>query len=268
MYKRDEKKIQDRLKADYDLLVGMGYEVVGVFLHGSQNYGVDYEGSDIDTKAIIVPSLTDLILGKKQVSTTLVLPSNEHIDVKDIRLMMQNIKKQNINYVEILFTKYRYINPKYKELIKPLFDNAEKVARYDQTRTLNAVIGMSLQKLKGLTHPFPSALEKLDKFGYDPKQLHHILRLHEFVIKYLSGLPYSKCISVDSREYMVDVKLGRVYGLDEAKEVASKTCALTSELFTAWKSDINKCIDTEVDSIIESVIVSVLTIRIKEELYV
>lgn len=29
---------------------------VGLFLQGSQNYNLDYEGSDIDTKAIMLPS--------------------------------------------------------------------------------------------------------------------------------------------------------------------------------------------------------------------
>jgi hypothetical protein len=29
--------------------------IVGVFLQGSQNYGLDYEGSDIDTKCIVLP---------------------------------------------------------------------------------------------------------------------------------------------------------------------------------------------------------------------
>ena len=34
--------------------------IVGVFLQGSQNYGLDYEGSDVDTKLIVVPSFEDV----------------------------------------------------------------------------------------------------------------------------------------------------------------------------------------------------------------
>ena len=30
--------------------------VVGIFLQGSQNYGLDYEKSDVDTKLIIAPT--------------------------------------------------------------------------------------------------------------------------------------------------------------------------------------------------------------------
>ena len=31
-------------------------KIVGVFLQGSQNYGLDYESSDVDTKAVLLPN--------------------------------------------------------------------------------------------------------------------------------------------------------------------------------------------------------------------
>ena len=34
-------------------------KIVGCFLQGSQNYGLDYEGSDVDTKLIVVPDFRD-----------------------------------------------------------------------------------------------------------------------------------------------------------------------------------------------------------------
>ena len=43
---------------------------VGLFLQGSQNYNLDYEGSDIDTKAIMLPSFSDFVLNAKPLSTT------------------------------------------------------------------------------------------------------------------------------------------------------------------------------------------------------
>ena len=72
-YKLDESKIQKRLESDYQYITSLGHEVLGVFLQGSQNYGLSYEGSDIDTKAIIVPSFNDFVLNKKMVSTTEIL---------------------------------------------------------------------------------------------------------------------------------------------------------------------------------------------------
>lgn len=92
--------IFNRLKSDFDYVTSLGYKVLGVFLQGSQNYHLDYEGSDIDTKAIVIPSFEDFVLNRKPASTTLILPSNEHIDVKDLRLMNECFRKQNINLLK------------------------------------------------------------------------------------------------------------------------------------------------------------------------
>lgn len=58
---------------------------VGLFLQGSQNYNLDYEGSDIDTKVIMLPSFSDFVLNAKPLSTTHIMENNEHVDFKDIK---------------------------------------------------------------------------------------------------------------------------------------------------------------------------------------
>lgn len=149
----------------------LGYEVLFIALQGSQNYGMDiyteeYK-SDLDCMAVILPSFDDFVSNKQAVSTTYVLPSNEHINVKDIRLMFELFYKQNPQFLELLFTDYKIVNKKYKTLVEPLFQNAERIAKYDMTRLLNAICGMSMEKLKALEHPYPSILHKIEKYGYD-----------------------------------------------------------------------------------------------------
>lgn len=160
-------KIMKRLEEHYKEVENMGYEIVGLFLQGSQNYKLSYENSDIDSKAIILPKFNDFVLGNKMVSTTHILENNEHIDIKDIRLMFDCFKKQNINFVEILFTKYKIINPKYELYIQALFDNNEFIARYNNYATVNCISGTSMEKYKALEHPYPSLIEKIEEFGYD-----------------------------------------------------------------------------------------------------
>ena len=75
-------------------------QIVGCFLQGSQNYGLDHEGSDVDTKLIVVPNFRDICLNKKPVSTTHVRANEEHTDWKDIRLYMDTFRKQNLNFLE------------------------------------------------------------------------------------------------------------------------------------------------------------------------
>ena len=95
-------------------------ELFCLALQGSQNYGLDlytdeYK-SDIDTKVIVIPSLEEIVMNKKPISTTYICPTNEHIDIKDIRLYFENFKKQNINFLEILFSEFYIINEKYHDL--------------------------------------------------------------------------------------------------------------------------------------------------------
>ena len=83
-----------------------GRHVLGTFYQGSGNYGLDYKDSDVDTKCLIIPTLKEIALAKQPISTTHIRENNEHIDLKDIRLYLQTFRKQNLNFLEILFTKY------------------------------------------------------------------------------------------------------------------------------------------------------------------
>ena len=65
-------------------------QIVGLFLQGSQNYTLDIEGSDVDTKLIVAPTFRDIALNKKPVSTTHIRQNSEHIDFKDVRLYIQD----------------------------------------------------------------------------------------------------------------------------------------------------------------------------------
>jgi len=65
----ERTKIMNRLQEHYNEAENMGYEIVGLFLQGSQNYKLDYENSDIDSKAIILPKFNDFVLNNKAVST-------------------------------------------------------------------------------------------------------------------------------------------------------------------------------------------------------
>ena len=58
--------------------------IIGIFCQGSQNYGLDYELSDLDTKLIIAPTLDQIAFNESPISTTHVRENNEHIDFKDI----------------------------------------------------------------------------------------------------------------------------------------------------------------------------------------
>ena len=120
--------------------------IVGLFVQGSTNYGLDVENSDLDTKLITTPYLSELVFNESPVSTTHVRANNEHIDLKDIRLYMKTFRKGNLNFMEILFTPYFILNPMYETQWNFLVQEREKIARMDQYASLKAMYGMAAEK--------------------------------------------------------------------------------------------------------------------------
>ena len=113
---KDKKFIMEVLQDNYNLLTNRGYEVLGVFLYGSQNYDLQYEDSDIDCKAIVLQSFNDFVKGDNNLANEVIkLENGNQIEVKEIRLMNSYLLKQRFNFMEILFTEYKIINKKYKQ---------------------------------------------------------------------------------------------------------------------------------------------------------
>ena len=155
--------------------------IVALVLQGSQNYGLDDAESDVDTKLLLVPTLDEIIFNKKPVSTTHVRENDEHIDAKDIRLYWQCFRKGNPNFVEVLFTDYYIVNPMYADLWEEMCSKRELVARVNPLIAAKAMMGMVQEKFHAMEHRYPSRAEIVDKFGYDPKQLQHLIRMSWFL---------------------------------------------------------------------------------------
>ena len=125
-------------------------QIVGVFLQGSQNYELDYENSDVDTKLIVVPTFKDVALNRKPVSTTHIRANEEHIDFKDIRLYMETFRKQNLNFLEILFTDFYWINPLYEHEWNRLVAMRENIAHMNPGRAVMSMKGLAQTKYKNI----------------------------------------------------------------------------------------------------------------------
>lgn len=231
---RDEL-IRKRVQEHYNYIKDK-YEVVALFLQGSQNYGLDvYDEdytSDVDTKAIVLPTFDDFILSIEPISKTIVLENDEHIDVKDIRVMFTMFKKANISYIELLYTDYFIINPKYEYIVKELMNIRDNIIDYP--RLLKACYGMTLEKRKALCHPYPTIKWKIDKWGFDGKQLSHLMRLFFLLCDLDTNCSLTKDIFYPSDEYKEDliaVKENKINAsLEEVVKTADNFCILTKEL--------------------------------------
>ena len=192
MMKREEifKKLAEYKK----ILEEKGYNVLYIGLYGSQNYNVDDELSDIDAKAIILPTLPDII--QRKVTSKTIELENGAIDVKDLITYYDVIRKGNFSYVEAMDTEYSIGDKYIKELFKQIRPN------------LKSILGAMYEKRKALTHEFPSKAEEFKKWGCDPKQFHHIIRLYdllEFNLRNNTLLSYLEYSTHDAKE-MIAIK--------------------------------------------------------------
>ena len=262
-----EANIMARLREHYEesLQYFKEEQIVGCFLQGSQNYGLDYEGSDIDTKLIVVPDFKDICLNKKPVSTTHVRANDEHTDWKDVRLYMETFRKQNLNFLEILFTDFYVINPMYKEQWDRLIEKREEIARMNPFRAVKSMKGIAMEKYHAMEHEYPSKVDVLAQWGYDPKQLHHLLRVEEYLGRYIAGDSYISCLRPHEPEYFVSVKRGK-YDLGTARVVAKTAIDNVTRIADAFCSQTSDQEDEAMRELLEDVSYQIMKISVEKEL--
>lgn len=178
-----------------DVLEEQGYTVLYIGLYGIQNYNLDDEQSDIDCKAIILPTLHDIIFRKT--TSKVIECENGSIDVKDLITFYNVIKKGNFSYIEAIDTEYSIGDKYLKDLFKQIRPN------------LKSLLGAMYEKRKALTHEYPSKHEEFEKWGFDPKQYHHIIRLSH-LLQHNNG-SFSYIVYDESLgKYMIEIKRNAV----------------------------------------------------------
>lgn len=243
-------------------------QIIGVFLQGSQNYGLDFINSDIDTKCLLTPTFYDIAFDKKMVSTTHVLDNNEHLDAKDIRAYISCFRKQNLNFLEILFTDYFVLNPTYAEQWNRLIDNREAIARMNVHRAVKSMKGIALEKYHAMEHPYPTKLDLIDKYGFDGKQVHHLIRVDDYLTRYIAGEPYLNCLKPTAElvPHLLEYKLHKI-PLDVAREEAKEVLAHVTEIADAFCALHPEEEDKSCRALLEDVQYNIMRISVEYELF-
>lgn len=242
--------------------------IVGVFLQGSQNYGLDYEGSDIDTKCITTPTFKEIALARKPLSTTHIRENEEHIDLKDIRLYVQTFRKQNLNFLEILYTPYFWCpNIGFYEEWKRLIEHREEITHYDPVRSVKSMMGIASEKFFAMEHHYPARMPWIEKFGYDPKQLSHLLRVSEYLDRYLTGESYGDCLLTKQADYLKAVKQG-LFRLEEAREIAADIYDKIHEKCNKFiEKHKNDPVDHSVDELLDDVAYKIMESSVQRDIW-
>lgn len=157
----DKHQILSTLKEYKTHIELQGYYVYAIMLKGSQNYNLDDEESDIDANAILIPTLSQL---RSKVSPKFTFPTGE-VTCHDIYSFADIVSKGNPQWIEVCHTQYKIGQD--LSMFKNFSVNP------------SALKGMVMEKVAAFDKLYPSRAKYIEQFGYDPKQLHHIIRLYD-----------------------------------------------------------------------------------------
>lgn len=260
--------VMDRVREHYNEALTYFPEdrIVGIFLQGSQNYGLATPQSDVDTKLIVTPTFKDIAMNRKPVSTTHIRANEEHIDFKDIRLYIQTFRKQNLNFLEILYTDFAIVNPIYEKQWNRLVESREAITHFNPYRSVQSMKGIALEKYHAMEHEYPSKVEVLKKYGYDPKQLHHLVRVEDYLGRYINGESYESCLNPGPmKQELIEIKMGK-YSLADARSIADKAKVHVEEMAEIAYSIYPNKEDPEVNELLDDVQYEIMKIAVKGEL--
>lgn len=226
---------KERLSATY----GKDH-ILSITLYGSQNYNIDTPNSDVDVKAIYVPSITEAIINKNWMSKELHDKNNQHCEIKDIREMCKMYSKQNINFLETLFTRYRWDNPLYNRTHILLNVNRENISKCQPYYAIKSICGQGINTIK-----------QLKNNPTDGKKMAKAIYFYLFLNKYKENYPYEKCLKIDEQEtflhynarnLLIDLKLNN-YDFDYCNSLIIKM------IENSFKSNLKNVIDEKPDNI-------------------
>ena len=177
------------------------------------------------------------------------------------------------SYIELLFTNWKIVNPKYAKLIQPLWDHRATIAAYNTNQFVRCIAGMSMEKRRALCHPYPNLIEKIEKYGFDGKQLSHCVRLNDFLYKYVNGCCIADCFDANNKQELMNYKKQLVKDGSRVmtKEEAIELCAAMDQATAALKDMVinshEEKVDYEVINFLNGIKYDILKKKFKEDIW-
>ena len=182
------KKILSTLQKYKSYIESQGYYVYAVMLKGSQNYNLSDSESDIDANAILIPTPSQIRYDDKSKFKF----DEGEVTCHNIYSFAEIVSKGNPQWIEVCNTPYHIGGS--LDMFKEFKVNP------------SALKGMIMEKFVAFDKLYPSREVYVKKFGYDPKQLHHIIRLYDVLKLNVNTYSYP---DGPERDYMMDIKRGR-----------------------------------------------------------
>lgn len=213
-------------------------------LVGSHNYNLNTEKSDKDYKVFIVPSLRNLVFNEKLHSST--TSELEDIETKSILDLPNLIFKSNPSYLELFFSQeFKILNPLSKG-INNFYDfitkNNEKLVRSNLPKLYYSMLGIMNEKKKNMFKGTSTTKDLVEKYGYCPKNLHHLIRISDLLVRYASTkfTDYSTSLVYigDARNELIKIKSGEInFSLEDLNKLMEEKFSLVESYKDVYLSN-------------------------------
>lgn len=176
-------------------------DYLGVFLFGSQNYGLEDADSDVDCRIVYFADADSPIASP----TNLVTKNMELIELIDARHFLLNLSEGVLPILESVLTDYCIINPKYAPYWTELIRYKEAIMCKSKDKILSYAEHYAQIQLQRFLRN--EGAKKSGTF-YTIKPAMHMLRAEEIVKRVRSGDITSQLLKVKDVKRIWDLKYG------------------------------------------------------------
>ena len=146
-----------------------------------------------------------------------------------------------------------------------MVENREEITHYDPVRSVKSMMGIASEKYFAMEHHYPARMEWINKYGYDPKQLSHLLRIEEYLQRYIAQESYKDCLLSKQPDHLKAVKLG-FYNLAEAQRIAEKSYNNIHSICDNFiEQNKDKPVNKEIDELLDDVAYEIMKISVKDD---
>lgn len=197
------QQIYERLQSDYDLLAANGYEVVGVFLFGSQNYRLDHNDSDIDVRGVVIGKPEDIAMGQYG-GTSTYHRENGCLYTSTVQELFYQISASSLVCLEPLLSEWRIVNPEYTTWYHGVKNIIDDLVTCNPVAVCNYYKSVITHKLDIVFSKDTAAVEQ---WGYWSKPLVSALQHLDQLKRLNAGEHYSDIIVPTNHEELKQIKL-------------------------------------------------------------
>lgn len=240
-------------------------EIIGVFLVGSQNYHLNTPESDVDTRALVLPTFQEIALNKEPVSKELSFEDGGKCVVRDARLVFRELLKQNPNCLEILCTSYYLLNEKYAGDFYPVLQHANQIARYCPRLFVKSVHGMICSNEKKLLNMLAPAHQSDADASSLVKPLVTIMRMADMLEGYIKGRPFSWRLTPSNCAELLLLKTNPGITAGYVYNSLAQTMAEISDLLNRADQECPDVIDDRIPTFLDATLINLVSLAISTD---